>query len=204
MSSAAKHTAWWARTESVAKPVEHTPLDASAKEALERSAPAAGAAWNAASTWEEKDITQWTKQKLPELFSGLELVPAHDVAETSELNADEANATATLRATSVSSVDGEATYVLSRGKQRVVFELELKLECELEIRAGGELKRIIAGRLVVPELASDELDRTSLPPHKVTGCDESAMLFGASVKKSWPALQQQMRDFVVQAKEKWR
>ena len=48
-----------------------------------------------------------------------------------------------VRVLKVDKTEGEVTYVLSRGKQRVIFELKIKLKLEMEVRAGEELKQIV-------------------------------------------------------------
>ena len=84
------------------------------------------------------------------------------------------SASCKVRVSSVENVSGEVTYVLSRGKERCVFELALKLKLEMELAEGGELKTILTGQLNIPEvLISPHISpRTSPQPssHCSTHC----------------------------------
>lgn len=148
---------YWARTQSTATPVEIKPLDKEAAAALEQAAAAKrGAAWNAASTWEEKDISKWayellSETLLPSIAADFELSPAESAKLPAELQ--DLSLRCSLKVASVTSTTGDVTHVLSRGKQRVVFELTLKLLLELEIRQGNELKHILTGTLNITEVS---------------------------------------------------
>ena len=93
--------------------------------------------WHHNHRWEEKEITKWSKELLrEELLPSLTLsLPSEGAALPALPAAHEALAAAAaagslsaqLRVTGVEKVDGEATHIISRGKQRVVFEFTLKV-----------------------------------------------------------------------------
>jgi hypothetical protein len=151
---------YWARSQSIATPVEIKPLDKEAAAALEQAAAAKrGAAWNAASTWEEKDISKWAHELLsetllPSIVAEFDLSSAEAAKLPAELQGM-SSLRCSLKVASVTSTTGDVTHVLSRGKQRVVFELALKLLLELEIRQGSELKHILTGTLNITEVSVD-------------------------------------------------
>ena len=103
-----------------------------------RGGGAGGSAWNkGGSTWEEKRINTWAHDTLkdvllPEL--GYELpgasgsLPNPNLVPKGAALSEEAAQRVCIRVLSAESVTGECTYVLSRGKQRVVFELTIKLQ----------------------------------------------------------------------------
>jgi len=159
---------YWARTQSTTAPVEHKPLDKDAAAALMQAASAKpGAVWNAASTWEEKDISNWARELmsetlLPAVQASFELPPREAAALNAEL-AGAASVQIELRVVSVTSAMGDVTHVLSRGKQRVMFELGLKLKLEVVVRADGETKQILVGILNIMEVSSARKPRRSFP-----------------------------------------
>lgn len=119
-------------------------------------ADAKGAAWNKASTWEERGITAWASEHLREtLLPALsyELTAASPLPTLpSGLEEAEGVTCCKVRVASVETVKGEATYFLSRGKERVVFELQLKLKLDVEAFAGEELKTILSGTINIGEV----------------------------------------------------
>ena len=104
-------------------------------------------------------------------------------------------------------MSGECTYVLSRGKQRVVFELQIKCSLEMELRAGDELKHILTGKLTLPELSNDDLDEAKLPGGSKCTCDQGGewrAFFEASAKAGiWPTVKGSLEALIEQAKQKW-
>ena len=127
----------WARNKSTTKPVEPRKLSESEAAAMASQNAGAGSTWNSSQTWEEKEITKWSKELLrEELLPSLTLsLPSEGAALPALPASQEALAAAAaagslsaqLRVTAVEKVDGEATHIISRGKQRVVFEFTLKV-----------------------------------------------------------------------------
>jgi len=197
---------YWARTKSEAKPVEHKPLDPAAAAALQSaSQERSGAAWNKASTWEEKDVSKWAHALLKDdLLMQLSAEFSPDASKLPGELADATELACRAYVTSVPTVSGDVTYIYSRGKQRVVFELKLKLKFELEVRAAGQLRQIVTGELSLPELANDDVDESKMPSPKVT-CDQKpySPLFQSGMQQCWPSLQAALRALVEQAKAKW-
>jgi len=206
---------YWARNKSEEKQLtgEHKALTPEEAAALAKGSSTAGAAWNKASTWEEKNIATWAStlmrdEILPDVAytlgppgPPLPALPADSSAEGLS-----ASSSCKVRVTSVDSVKGDATYVLSRGKEKVIFELAIKLKMEIELLdESGALKNIIVGTLNVPEVSNDELGDSKLPSAKFT-CEQAAWkpFFEQCAKGSWPSLKGALEAFVEQAKQKWR
>ena len=137
--------------------------------------------------------------ELPSNTTSMPPLPKDVVAE------DDGDLAVKARVESVEKVKGDATYVLSRGKQRVVFELELKLRLEMEVHAGSQLKHILTGMLHIDEISNDDLDDAKLPTHKCS-CEspEWKPFFAAVAKASWPGIKASLKTLVDQAKQKWR
>ena len=127
----------WARSKSTTKPVEPKKLSADEAAAMASQNAGAGSTWNSSQTWEEKEISKWSKELLrEELLPSLTLsLPSEGAALPALPASQEALAAAAatgslsaeLRVTAVEKVDGEATHIISRGKQRLVFEFTLKV-----------------------------------------------------------------------------
>mmetsp|Transcript_30516 Transcript_30516/g.64232 ORF Transcript_30516/g.64232 Transcript_30516/m.64232 type:complete len:215 (-) Transcript_30516:337-981(-) len=208
--SAADHL-YWARTKSEKAPVEHKKLAPEEAAALEAAAKErSGAAWNKAATWEEKDIAKWAHailcdELLPQISADFSPTEAQLALLPSSAALPSGAVQCVSRVVAAESVSGDATYVLSRGKQRVVFELKLKMKLEVEVRVDGELKQILTGNLQVPEVGSDDVDDRKMPSPKCK-CEQGGFtpLFQASAEACWPSMQQTLRTFVEQAKERWR
>ena len=77
-----------------------------------------------------------------------------------------------VRVTQAESVTGECTYVVSRGKQRVVFELTIKISLEMEVRVGDELRQILTGKLTMTELSNDDLEDAKMPSTAKCTCEQ--------------------------------
>lgn len=112
-----KHREWkpTAEPKKEFKPTQLTGSAASEAVAAEATAknPAAGSAWNAAGTWEEKDVTGFAKRSLQEKLAGWVDIDAAGGA---------------LSAEDVDSVDGEASKPVIRGKMRHMFDLNFKIK----------------------------------------------------------------------------
>ena len=127
---------YWARSSSQNAAPPPKKLSAEEAKQLEASSSAAGAsAWNkSGNTWEEKPVNTWAFELLrdtllPEMTYALPLatVPVPPLPP-SEADAASGNVSVSVRVLKAESVTGECTYVVSRGKQRVVFELQIKLQ----------------------------------------------------------------------------
>ena len=206
---------YWARTTSADKAPPPKALSVEEARALEAKAAATasgGSAWNkGGNTWEEKKINQWACDTLRDEIlptvtyelptAATPLPPAPASAEFHEADS------VAVRVMSVEYVKGEATYVLSRGKQRVVFELELKLLLEAEVKLGGELQTILTGKLTIPEVSNDELEEAKLPSTAKTTCEQGDAVrayFNQLAKGAWPGIKASLSQLVEEAKAKWR
>lgn len=110
-----------------------------------------GSAWNYAGTWEEKNMTQWAKNRLEEVFKDLEVnLPVGD---------------ASVRIKRVSSVVGDAQITLARGKRKHIYDFTIDLQWELEVddaKALGTIKLIDVNADGEYEI-DVEIDRQSAP-----------------------------------------
>jgi hypothetical protein len=204
---------YWARSSSINAAPPPKALSAEEAKALEAaSSQTGGSAWNkGGSTWEEKKINQWAIDLLTE-----ELLPniTYELPAAGGAAAPEVPAAATevpgvermvVRVASVGHVKGDTTYVLSRGKQKCIFELSLKLKLEMDIYQGGELKTIVTGKVTIPEVTNDDLDEPKLPDHKCA-CDQTLWkpFFEKAARHVWPGVKGSLESLVEQAKAKWR
>jgi len=193
---------YWARSSSAnAAPPPKSISAEEAQKLAEKSSSAGGSAWNSGgNTWEEKKINAWAietlkQQLLPQISYDLPSAvgPLPTIPQSPEVEGASRVHARVLSA----DVKGECTYVLSRGKQRVVFELEFKLELEIEVFANDELKTILSGKLNIPEITNDELGDAKLPSCKCI-CEQAGMkpFFESVAKLSWPALRTQLEALV--------
>jgi len=202
---------YWARTASTGAAPPPKKISAEQAKQMETAA-AGGSAWNkSGNTWEEKRLNQWAHELLKETLLGgasYELpgaagaLPPLPKAEAAAYGEGEQRLQ--VRVLSVESVTGDCTYVLSRGKQRVVFELQLKLQLELEVRVGGELKQILTGKVTLPEIANDDLDEAKLPGGSKMLCDQDGWkpYFEGASKTVWACVKGALTALVEQAKQK--
>lgn len=104
----------WRPSEEPKKEFRPVQLDASATSEVSSSASkAAGSAWNAAGTWEDKDTTAMAQKTLRECLEGIPDVEA---------------AGGVLSAAGIENVEGEASKPVIRGKLRHMFDLSFKLK----------------------------------------------------------------------------
>lgn len=76
-----------------------------------------GSAWNQGTTFEEKNVTSWAKDKLESLLKELEYV--------NESNGPEA--TTVIKVKSMSAIEGDASLAVMRGKKRYLFDFTFSL-----------------------------------------------------------------------------
>lgn len=114
-------------------PTDAKPEDHSA------SPPKAGSIWNAAGTWEEKDVTAMAQKTLKEKLSGFQSVDAAGGA---------------LLPMDVESVEGEASKPVIRGKLRHIFDLSFKVKFSFRwTDSNGQ--RNAAGVITVRDFTND-------------------------------------------------
>lgn len=107
-------------------PTQITPESGSAAPQGETTRPAAGSAWNAAGTWEEKDVTALAKQTLKEKLEALRDI---DVAG------------GVLSAKVEDAVEGDASKPVIRGKLRHMFDLSFKVKFSFKWMNGDGQKK---------------------------------------------------------------
>lgn len=200
---------YWARSSSqnAAPPPKKLSAEEAAK--LAAASTAGASAWNkSGSTWEEKPVNTWAfellkETLLPEMAYSL---PQPSFAIPALPSSEEGSATSvSVRVLSAESVTGETTYVVSRGKQRVVFELTIKLSLEMEVRVDDELKQILTGKMTITEVSNDDLDEAKMPSTTKCTCEQREWLkfFEQCAKASWPSVKGVLGSLVEQTKAKW-
>lgn len=110
----------------------------SAASSAASSAAPRGSAWNAAGTYEERDVSPWASAEVTARLGAIRLPLGADLAG------------AEIRARSVTEVEGHASVVTSRGKVRRPFEFKLDLAWEI---AGGEPEDACEGVISYSEIS---------------------------------------------------
>lgn len=101
-----------------------------------------GSAWNAAGTWEEKNINAWAAERIKDLLTSINSL-------------DFPNGKAEI--TEVSRCEGDASVVIVRNKKRVGYTYELRIKVKGEWLVRGE-KRMVKGHLDIDEFSYGEVD----------------------------------------------
>ena len=114
-------------------------------EASPVSAPVVGSVWNQAGTFEEKIMTAYATDKIKEYVSKAEAVIDNDHAVITE----------------VSTSEGEASIIISRGKKRFIYDLKLKLDFAISNTIDTEVKKI-KGSIEISDISPDSLDDNSI------------------------------------------
>ena len=196
---------YWARTSSQGAAPPPKPISAEEAQKMEQSSK--GSAWNkSGNTWEEKPINAWAHELLTERLGALTFQPPSAKLPKPPEDVGGATVSATCSAQKVESVKGDVTYVVSRGKQRVVFELTLKVKLEVEVRAGDELKTIVSGKLMLNEVSNDDLDEDTMPDSCKYTCDDAQWksFFEKAVKAGgWAPIKAELQGLVDSAKQKY-
>jgi len=91
-----------------------------------------GSAWNAAGTWEDRDMSSWAHERLKSLFGDFELVLGDDCK---------------ARITTVSKVDGDASIVYTRGKRKIGYELSFTADF-----SGEHKETAVSGTIECPSI----------------------------------------------------
>mmetsp|Transcript_55253 Transcript_55253/g.145449 ORF Transcript_55253/g.145449 Transcript_55253/m.145449 type:complete len:321 (-) Transcript_55253:14-976(-) len=130
----------WKPTAEPKKEFAPTALAGDAAElASKASPPKAGSAWNAAGTWEDKDVTSMALSTFKEQLQGF---PSIDAAGGA------------IEVTSVDNVEGEASKPVIRGTMRHLFDLSFKLKVVFKwMDSGGQQK--LEGEVTVLDFTND-------------------------------------------------
>lgn len=111
-----------------------------------------GSAWNAANTWEEKDCTQWAKDKLTSLIVTDESI---GLPSTVPYN---------IKVRKVSDIQGHAQIAHVRGKARYIYEFSLDLSFTIsstDVNKKDKYKATVSVTDIINDLL-DDIDITSL------------------------------------------
>jgi len=147
---------------------------ASAEEARQQGA--AGSAWNAGGTWEEKEMGDWCKAELTK------------VLETARGSAEQVQ----ISITKVKSIEGTASVVASRGQVRHIYEYALELEWKAkrlaELPPPGVPPEVDA-KVIETKLCSGTLHYAEVSPTATpgtvsgAGCADATHTYKAEVKE---------------------
>ncbi|KAK9829498.1 hypothetical protein WJX72_006227 [[Myrmecia] bisecta] len=95
--------------------------------------------------WTEKDMMPWSKKRLQELFSGLDLVPG--------------NTLISAQATGVDKVEGEAIVNNRKNKLIPSYELEVSIPFEGTVKDGdGHVAGSVKGSVLFPYISDENAD----------------------------------------------
>jgi hypothetical protein len=81
-----------------------------------------GSPWNAAGTYEEKDISQWVIPKLTKIFSDIQYA-----VNGQDINNSTCKACSVL-ISSVTNVEGDALFAVARGKRKYILDMRADLD----------------------------------------------------------------------------
>ena len=136
-----------------------------------------GSRWNAAGTWEEKDLSGWAASRLSQLLSfqhgGLHV--------------------------SCTKVTGDATLVFTRGKKRVGYDLAIVCEW-----SGGSGTELVKGGLELPSVDQTSVDDFELivsVKERGKAGDDAVDRFSRAAKKLRDPLTDKIRQFEKELQE---
>lgn len=95
--------------------------------------------WNAASSWEEKDCTEWAVKLLPSLFSSIPTIELGDIS---------------IYVSSIENVNGNAYVNHSRGKKRYFYDFSLTISLGIMDSSCTAFK----GKLKVDDIVNDQIE----------------------------------------------
>lgn len=111
---------WAANAAKEAPAPEAKKLTEAEAENLQRAASAGASAWNAAGTFEERDLSNWVKDTLvPQLLIGVQSQPV--------------SSTVVAKITEIESCSGDAGQWIVRGSVRANFDLDIKVKWVAEV-----------------------------------------------------------------------
>ena len=99
-------------------------------------------AWNAGSTFEERVMTPWAKDRLKSIFNAMEVRQANGPEEETVISI-----------TKMEAIEGDASIAVMRGKKRHLFDLSFKLNCSGKF--GDEKEDKAEGVLTFSDVSSD-------------------------------------------------
>ncbi|CAJ1400576.1 unnamed protein product [Effrenium voratum] len=182
----------WKPTAEPKKDFAPTRLEA---EASASSKPAAaGSAWNAAGTWEEKDVTDFAKNGLAEALRSFQDVEA---------------AGGVLCIKDVEKVEGEASKPVIRGKMRHIFDLNFKVQFEFKWMDSSGQKQA-QGNISISDFTNDTFAEGVLAEPAVDLSFREARLepsrrqaVQAALGTSWPPAEKTLMAQVAEKMKSW-
>lgn len=96
-----------------------------------------GSAWNSAGTFESKDVTK----------------KARDLLKDYCLATPATSGAVEIKVSEVKSTEGDAEIVISRGKKKIIYDLEAEVEVSI---SGGDLKKAVKAKFAVKEILPDD------------------------------------------------
>jgi hypothetical protein len=167
---------------SMPQPVTNAAANTTSAPTLQKASSTAPSAWNRGGTWEERNLTPFTKSRIPALMNeafGTEFV-------TGELKA----------AVSDWKVDGSGQLVMVRGKQRLGFEVKVTAEVKGTYGSTPVEAKIILPSTDMTESEDGDFDFNMEISKPAVGTREYSALRGAPQRRILAVIQEQMRGFV--------
>jgi hypothetical protein len=143
-----------------------------------------GSTWNAAGTWEEKDLSSWAQDTLKKLLLSV-VIPSHSDMK--------------INITSVNKCTGDASIVYSRGKKRIGYDMHASIEWSGEYKAAPCKGHINVDGV---EETNDEDDYVIKVTYSTSEESDSsaAEKCATLVKKAIPDVRKQIAKFVEEIK----
>jgi len=136
-----------------------------------------GSAWNAAGTFESKDLTPWATARLQELLKEAQCSPGSAVVRVTEV-----------------AITGDGEVVAARGKRKHIYDFTAVLQWSLMLTEGPGSAGVVKGEMTIRDIDADEGGEYDVGEVKVAGAPSPQQLaaVGSLVKSASTGLQPQL------------
>lgn len=136
-----------------------------------------GSAWNAAGTFESKDLTPWAKERLVSMLKSAQCSPNGAIIKVVEVT-----------------VTGDGEIVAARGKRKHIYDFTAEVQWSLMLTEGPGSAGVVKGELTIRDIDADEGGEYEVADVKVKGnpSKEQLAIVGSHVKAGSVGLQPQM------------
>jgi len=136
-----------------------------------------GSAWNAAGTFESKDLTPWAKERLVSMLKSAQCSPNGAIIKVVEVT-----------------VTGDGEIVAARGKRKHIYDFTAEVQWSLMLTEGPGSAGVVKGELTIRDIDADEGGEYEVADVKVKGSPskEQLAIVGSHVKAGSIGLQPQM------------
>lgn len=178
--------------------------------------PGEGSAWNAAGTFESKDLTSWASSALTEKLSCLAEVIESGKLSPSLLTKLPNVASVFVETTGTEDVEGDAQVTLARGKKKHLCDYSAAVNWRLTVSfTEGSEEQSVAGQLRIIDISADgdyEFQDAQVTHYNGNKADKRSLPFGlasllpevvqSSSRGLKPLLQSALKSFVQELKQK--